>query len=165
MHGEARHLSQHAALARSAGVKTVIEARNGDVVRLLPEPAEIIDEAPTGRLFRDGNLIIPAEANAIAERRRLARLGVVTASIVLTAKGELAAEPRIFLAGLPDFDGGGRPMQEAAMDALMSALDGIPRPRRKDSNLVGEAMRRGLRAGLADAWGKRPICAVMVTMV
>jgi len=165
MHGEARHLAQHAALARAAGVKTVIEARNGDIVRLLPKPAEIIDEAPTGRLFRDGNLIIPAEANAIAERRRLSRLGVVTVSIVLTATGELAAEPRLFLAGLPDFDGNGRPMREAAMEGVMSALDGIPRPRRKDSDLVSEAVRRGLRAGLGDAWGKRPICAVMVSIV
>ena len=47
----------------------------------------------------------------------------------------------------------------------MSALDGIPRPRRKDSDLVSEAVRRGLRGELADAWGKRPICAVMVSIV
>ena len=165
MHGEARHLAAHAKLAREAGVKTVIEARNGDVVRLSPGPAEIIDEAPVGRVFRDGGLIVPADSDALAERRRIARLGTVTVSIVLSTKGDLAAEPQIAMTGVPEADEHGRSMHDAALDGAMGALDGIPRPRRKDAGAVGEAIRRGVRSELGNAWGKRPICTVLVSIV
>ena len=47
VHGEALHLSEHAALARRCGVKEVVQCRNGDLVRLSP-PAGIIDEVPAG---------------------------------------------------------------------------------------------------------------------
>ena len=40
MHGEARHLAEHAKLARAAGVNEVVAVRNGDIVRLGPGPAE-----------------------------------------------------------------------------------------------------------------------------
>jgi ribonuclease J len=49
-HGEALHLAEHAALARRAGVPQVLTCRNGDMVRLAPGKAEIIDEIPSGRL-------------------------------------------------------------------------------------------------------------------
>ena len=62
MHGEARHLSEHAKLARAAGVREVLGARNGDMVRLAPGAGEIIDEAPVGRLFRDGQLLVPDQS-------------------------------------------------------------------------------------------------------
>ena len=69
MHGEARHLSEHAKLARAAGVKEVLDVRNGDMVRLAPGAAEIIDEAPVGRLFRDGDLLVPSDDGPVRERR------------------------------------------------------------------------------------------------
>ncbi len=58
MHGEARHLTAHAALARELGVPEVQVAYNGEMVRLGPGAARIIDDAPVGRLFRDGKLLI-----------------------------------------------------------------------------------------------------------
>ena len=57
-HGEALHLAEHAELARSAGVPHVLVCRNGDLVRLAPDGAEIIDEVPSGRLYKDGSLLV-----------------------------------------------------------------------------------------------------------
>src|SRR6059058_5101257 len=54
-HGEALHLAEHAALARRAGVPQVLLCSNGDLVRLAPGPAEIIDQLPSGRLYKDGS--------------------------------------------------------------------------------------------------------------
>ena len=57
-HGEALHLAEHAELARGAGVPQVLICRNGDLVRLAPGGAEIIDEVPSGRLYKDGSLLV-----------------------------------------------------------------------------------------------------------
>ena len=59
VHGEALHLSEHASLARSLGANT-LTCRNGDLVRLAQGRIEIVDEVPSGRLYKDGALLIPA---------------------------------------------------------------------------------------------------------
>src|SRR5215469_9857664 len=61
VHGEALHLSEHAALARKSGVPQALVCKNGDVVRLAPGPAAVVDEVPQGRLYKDGRLVIDGE--------------------------------------------------------------------------------------------------------
>src|SRR5690606_38846503 len=71
VHGEARHLAEHAALARELQVPEQIVIRNGLMVRLAPGPAEIVDEAPAGRLYLDGEVLTASDEGAVQERRRL----------------------------------------------------------------------------------------------
>ena len=94
MHGEARHLAEHAKLARAAGVKEVLSVRNGDIVRLAPGAAEIIDEAPVGRLFRDGHLLVPSEDGPVRERRSLAFAGIVMVALAAIGARRRRAGPR-----------------------------------------------------------------------
>lgn len=165
MHGEARHLVSHAAFARERGVKNVVEARNGTMIRLCPGPAERIGEAPTGRLYKDGRILLDEDSNTVSERRKLSFAGTVTVSLVLSSKGELLDDPLFSFWGLPEHDEAGEAMAEIVYDAIIGALDGIPKPRRKNSGMVGEAIRRGVRAAVNQAWGKKPLCAVLVTVV
>ena len=155
MHGEARHLAAHAELAMSLGVENVVEARNGALIRLAPDPAEIIDEAPAGRLYKDGHIMLEAGSNTLSERRKLAFAGTVSVSLLLSANGELRTEPLIAYWGLPESTDDGVSMANIVFDAINGALDGIPRRRRNDSGLVGEAVRRAVRSGINRAWGKK----------
>ena len=66
VHGEALHLSEHAALARRLGARTLM-CRNGDLVKLAPGDPEIIDEVPAGRIYKDG---VAAGRGGGAHRRR-----------------------------------------------------------------------------------------------
>ena len=165
MHGEGRHLEAHAELAEDIGVGQVIRARNGTMVRLLPQPAEIIDNVPVGRLYRDGLILTSAEEGQVRMRRRLSFAGTVAVSLVLTTKGELVAEPEVSLMGLPEEDNRGVPLEETARDATIGTVKSIPRARRKDPKLVAEAVRRGVRSGLNQVWGKKPVCTVLVTVL
>jgi ribonuclease J len=101
MHGEPRHLEAHAAFARAHGIGVVPSVRNGAMVRLLPGPAEIIDEAPTGRVYRDGHLLVSDEDDSLRQRRKLSFVGSVVMSIVLKTGGELAADPKTAFCGIP----------------------------------------------------------------
>src|SRR5206468_9150082 len=62
VHGEALHMQEHAVLARRAGVGKVLQCRNGDLLRLAPGEPAIIDEVPAGRLYKDGGLLVDAQA-------------------------------------------------------------------------------------------------------
>src|SRR5665213_652335 len=164
VHGEALHLSEHAALARRCGVKEVVQCRNGDLVRLAPS-AGIIDEVPSGRLYKDGSLLVEADARTVADRKRLSIAGAVSIALALTDKGQLAADPELDLIGIPERDRDGGLMQEAVADAILQTFESLPRKRRGDPDAVAEAIRRAVRAAIAERWGKKPMCHVHVLTV
>jgi len=164
-HGEALHLAEHAELARRAGVPQVLVCRNGDLVRLAPGPAEIIDKVPSGRLYKDGSLLVNAESRTVAARRRLSFAGIVSVALALSDKGVLVADPEVELVGLPDVDAGGTSMAEIAYDAIEEAFEAMPKPRRRDPDAVAEAVRRAVRGAIAERWKKKPICHVHVLTI
>ena len=164
VHGEALHLSEHAALARRCGVPEVIQCRNGDLVRLSPNPS-LIDEVPAGRLYKDGTLLIEAEARTVADRRRLSFAGAVSVALALTDKGDLIEDPSVGLIGIPERDRDGGLMIEVAENAVLETLESLPRASRRDPDAVAEAVRRAVRAAVAERWGKKPMCQVHVLTV
>jgi ribonuclease J len=164
VHGEALHLSEHAALARRCGVRQVIECRNGDLVRLSGD-ARIIDEVPAGRIYKDGTLLVEADARTVADRRRLSFAGAVSVALALTEDGRLEDEPSCDLIGVPERDRDGNSMYEAVQDAIVETFESLPRARRRDPDTVAEAVRRAVRAAVAERWGKKPMCRVHVLAV
>jgi ribonuclease J len=164
-HGEALHLAEHAELARRAGVPKVLVCRNGDLVRLAPDGPGIVDEVPSGRLYKDGSLLINAQSRTVAARRRLSFSGIVTIALALSDKGVLLADPEVELIGLPDTDAAGVSMTEIARDAVEEAFESMPKPRRRDADAVAEAVRRAVRGRIGERWNKKPICHVHVLTV
>lgn len=165
MHGEARHLTANARLARECGVGEVVTVYNGEILRIAPGPARIIDDAPVGRVFRDGQLLVPEGEGPVRERRKLAFVGMVVVGLALSRKGVLLSEPIVMLDGIPANAEDGEAMVDIAYDAVEGALRSIPEGRRRDAALVEDAVRRSVRAAIADAWGKKPVCKVLVSVV
>lgn len=163
VHGEAAHLAAHASLAAMAGIPEVAQIRDGDLLRLAPGAAEILDKLPFGRVFKDGKLIGNEEEMGIAERRKLSYVGHVAVNVVLDEKLELVGEPDLVSLGLPDSDAAGDDLEEVLLDAAISAIESIPRARRKDLDLIAEAVRRAVRNSSEQAWGKKPVVTVFVT--
>lgn len=165
MHGEPRHMEEHAKLAREAGVPETHVAYDGQMLRLLPRPAEVVDEVPVGRLYRDGKLIVPSVEGPVKERRRLSYAGIVCVAVALDRHGEVASDPEIALDGLPERALDGRTMEEHIFNTVDGTLESIPMKRRKDDKLVADAVKRAVRAAVDQAWGKKPIVKVLVCLV
>src|SRR5437763_5122281 len=164
VHGEALHLSEHAKLARAAGVPEVVLCGDGDLVRLAPD-AGVIDESPAARLYKDGARLISAEERTVAERRRLSFSGIVVVALALSDKGALLAGPDVELIGIPEVNADKQSMHAIAYDAALETFESLPKPRRRDPQAVEEAVKRGVRAAIAGHWQKKPICLVQVLVV
>jgi len=162
VHGEAAHLSAQAELARGEGVGQVLRVRNGDVVKIAPGPAEIIDQAPVGRLIKDGRLIGDVDEVGINERRKLSYVGHVGISLLLDQKFNIAGDPELETVGLPENDARGDALADILFDAAIGAVESIPRVRRKDLELVRESVRRAIRAAGNESWGKKPVVTVFI---
>ena len=165
VHGEALHLSEHAKLARGVGVPEVVLCGDGDLVRLAPDPAGVIDEVPAARLYKDGALLISAEGRTVADRRRLSFSGIVVVALALSDKGALLADPDVELIGIPEVNADKQSMHEIAYDAAIETFESLPKARRRDPQAVEEAVKRGVRSAIAGHWQKKPICLVQVITV
>ncbi|MBR9834257.1 MAG: ribonuclease J, partial [Alphaproteobacteria bacterium] len=68
VHGERRHIVEHAAYARGLQVGQAVTPRNGDLIRLAPGKPETVDIVPNGRMYLDGNRMVPAGSEGLRER-------------------------------------------------------------------------------------------------
>lgn len=163
VHGEAAHLVAQGSLMAMAGIGQVAQVRDGDMLRLWPGVATIIDQVPFGRLYKDGKLVGTDEAMGIRDRRKLSYAGHVVVNVVLDDRYELSGDPDLVAIGVAQADAGGEPLEDLMIDAAIGAVDSIPRQRRKDLDLVQESVRRAVRAAANQAWGKKPLVTVFVT--
>ncbi|RLQ87683.1 ribonuclease J [Notoacmeibacter ruber] len=165
VHGEAAHLSAHAALAAEEGIAQVASIRNGDVLRLAPGDAEIVHQIEAGRDYKDGLLYGDDRQVGLRDRRKLSFAGIVCLNVILDEKLQLLDDPDIEAVGLPEADGQGDDMEDVLLEAAIGAINSIPSKRRRDLDLVAEAARRAIRAQARDVWGKKPLVTVFVSQV
>ncbi|MBS0280189.1 MAG: ribonuclease J [Proteobacteria bacterium] len=155
VHGELRHMAEHARLAKSLQVPEALVPANGQLYRLAPGHAELIDEVPSGRIHMDGRILV-AEGEGLAKTRRaMAFAGLIVVTLVLDGKGRVAAEAGLLTEGMPD----------AVEDAVREAVDETVRrhnPKKSDSEELRESVRRAARRAAQDAWGKKPVTRVTV---
>jgi ribonuclease J len=165
-HGERRHLIEHAAFARDLQISQAVAPRNGDMVRLAPGMAEIIDEVPAGRLYVDGGVVTPENGQALRERRHAATNGMLTVSVALDGRSKLAAAPRVRAVGLPgdeDYS-----VAEALEDLAGEAKDAVyalSAGARDDDRAVEAALSRALKKAAFRIWKRRPVVEATVLRV
>ncbi|RCL00113.1 MAG: ribonuclease J [Candidatus Tokpelaia sp. JSC189] len=162
VHGEAAHLEAHASLGESSSIKTVARIRNGDVLRLAPGRAEVIDQAPVGRLYKDGNLLGNEDELGIRERRKLSYVGHVAISLLFDQSHELMGKPKLIALGLPETDGQGTFLEEILLNSIKYTVDNIPKLRRRDEGVVRKAARKAVHSAVNEIWGKKTIVTVFL---
>jgi ribonuclease J len=161
VHGEWRHLSAHAALAQEAGV-TPILIEDGDILRLGPGCAEVVDSAPVGRLVPDGGRLVPLTGSVMSARRRMLFNGIVLASLAVDESGRLRGHPRVSAPGLLE---PGAPETREVSEELAEAVAELPVPLRRDDAALIDATRAALRRLLGKRLQKRPLVDVHLLRV
>ncbi|MDJ0609175.1 MAG: ribonuclease J [Kiloniellales bacterium] len=159
VHGEARHLAEHAKLARDCQVPEAVVAENGTLIALSDQGAEVLDHVPTGRVVLDGTRIIPANSPQLRERQRLMFNGSAMVSLVVDEKGHLLDEPRITIQGLLNGEEDDE-IRAEVVAALFDGLESLPKGARRSDERLGEAARVSVRRALARATGKKPVTQV-----
>jgi len=163
VHGETRHLHEHAKLALTCQVPNAIPGENGAMIRLSPGKPEIIDTVPSGRLAVDGNRLVSISGEVVRGRNRVAFNGTATVSIVLNADGDLAAEPQISTLGLLEIEEEG--LIEDACAAAHDAIEKLPGKKRRNDAEASEAVRIAVRRSFRKNLDKSPITIVHLVRI
>lgn len=163
VHGERRHIMEHAAYAKSLQVQSAVMPRNGSLIRIAPGEPEILDEVPAGRLMLDGSRLVPEGAEGLIERRRLSVSGVILATVALGNSGEILDGPVVVVKGLSETDGRvADESLEALEEAASSAIGGMKRRDKEDDEAVERAVGRAIRKACNIEFGVRPLIEVIV---
>jgi ribonuclease J len=162
VHGEARHLIAHAELARECQVPESVIIENGEMVRLAPGPAKVIDQVDTGRLGLDGKNLVALDGGAFKTRIRMTYNGSAVATVVVDRRGKLLALPQVTVQGLIGEDAEDT---MALTRAVEKAVNGLPAGAKMDDEAVREAARLAIRRSLSNSTGKKPVTEIHVVRV
>ena len=102
VHGEHRHMQEHVNFAKEMQVPKTLLIENGDIIKLLPGDApKVIDKAPSGRVYLDGNINVETDAQSIKDRKNLSINGYLEITLLVSNNGKIK-KPIISFKGIPE---------------------------------------------------------------
>jgi ribonuclease J len=157
VHGEMRHLMEHARFARSRGVPHGIVQTNGDLVRLAPDGPAKLGEERVGRLILDGDVILNADGSTMNERRKMSINGLISVAIALEDNDRVRGDAEISLQGIPVEED----REEFLADACAAASEAARKGAQTEEKLR-EAIRLAVRRVATEWTGKKPVVEVLL---
>ena len=156
VHGEMRHLMEHARFGLSESIPRALVQTNGDIVRLAPGAPTKIGNAPVGRLVLDGDVILPGDGQTINERRKLALNGQISVAVAIGSRG-LIGTPQVRIQGIPVEED-----REPFLEETVSAVIAATKQGGRDRDKLREQIRLATRK-VATRWtGKKPNVDVLL---
>lgn len=162
VHGELMHIHEHIRLAKSWGVKNSVQVTNGDVIKLAPGKAEVIDKVESGYLGIDGHFLLPGNSNILKLRRRMQESGVVFMVLMLNDRNQMVMPPVIRAPGVLDMEEDRVIITNIAKEvhkALGSFMETVSKKKQR-SDVVESTVRTAIRGVLKREVGKSPMIEV-----
>ena len=162
VHGERRHLIEHAKLAKGLGINHGIAPHNGEMIKLSKSGVEIVDIVTNGRLHVDGSEIVDSKDDGLRLRRKMAYAGHIAISVVIDGKGVLISGPETRISGFPAGKDGELldELIESVSDVAEDAFDTLTRKERTNEDEVETRIRSHVRRYVKQETGKRTIVEV-----
>ena len=165
VHGEHRHMIEHISFAKEMQVPYPVQVENGDIVQFFPgDRPSVIDRAPTGRIFVDGNISVGEESQSIKDRRNLSYNGFLEITVIINNIGSIVKKPIISLRGIPSskennnyiFD-----LEDKIRDICKTFS---LKNSNQEENLI-EALKTNCRKTIKEKTGKRPYTNVNLVRI
>ena len=163
VHGEHRHMIEHVAFAKELQIPKTLQIENGDIIKLLPgNSPQVIDKAPSGRIYLDGNLGVDSDAQSIKERKNISINGYLEITLILSNNGKIK-KPIISFKGIPEnnndnfiFD-----MEDEIFSICRKfSLDN----KNQERNLI-ETIKQNCRRLVKDRTGKKPLTNINIARI
>ncbi|MDA5094099.1 ribonuclease J [Aliiroseovarius sp. KMU-50] len=161
MHGEHRHLREHAKLAEQAGRKSLVVV-NGAVCDLTGDAPHVVEHVEADRIYLDGDILIGAMDGIVRDRIRLALNGHVIVNVIVE-NDEPLGEPWVELMGLPEIGLSRAPLVDVLEEDLGQFLMRAGDKTLRDDDKLGEELKRIARKTANEEIGRKPEVTVVVS--
>jgi ribonuclease J len=158
VHGEYRHMIQHAALAESMGLNRshILVCEDGDQVEVSEQGIKRSGQIPAGFHYIDGGAG-DLDERPLEERRMLAEFGVLMISAGIDGEqGEIVHEVTVATRGW--FEGGGdRSVQQVITNEVRAALTEALREGERDAEALNRVAQRCAGRLLGQRFRRQPV--------
>ena len=164
VHGEHRHMAEHVSFAKEMQVPKTLLIENGDIIKLLPgNKPEIIDKAPSGKVYLDGNVNVETDSQSIKDRKNLSLNGYLEITLIVSNNGNIK-KPVISYRGIPEkaedntfiFD-----MEDEIMNICRTfSMDS----KKQQQNLI-ETLKQNCRRIVREKTGKKPFTNINIARI
>jgi len=161
MHGEHRHLREHARIAKAGGRASMVVV-NGAVCDLTGVEPHVVEHVEADRVYLDGDILIGALDGVVRDRIRLALNGHVIINVILDGDEPLG-EPWVELMGLPEVGNSRAPLVEVLEEDLGQFLMRAGRKTLRDEDRLEDELKKIARKTTNDEIGRKPEVTVVVS--
>ena len=162
MHGEHRHLREHAKIASAKGIHSEV-APNGTMVDLTGDFPEVVEFIETGRSYLDGSVLIGALDGVVRDRLRMAMGGHVLVTVIVDEDDLPLGDAWVELMGLAPRGRSGAPLSEQIEAELAEFLERANARVIASDDKLDEAVRRIVRQVTMEEIGKKPEVTLVVS--
>jgi len=164
VHGEHRHMIEHVNFAKEMQIPQTLQIENGDIIKLYPgnEP-EIIDKAPSGRMYLDGSIGVSEDSKSIKDRKNLSINGYLEVTLIVANNGKIK-KPVISYKGIPEDE-----ISETFIFDMQDEIANICRKfslgnKKQENNLI-ESLKQNCRRIVKAKTGKKPYTNINIARI
>ncbi|HIF62107.1 MAG TPA: ribonuclease J [Candidatus Pelagibacter sp.] len=165
VHGEHRHMIEHLNFAKEMQIPYPVGVENGDILQLYPgEKPAVVDKAPVGRMYVDGNLSIGAESRSLKDRINLSFNGLLEVTIIINENGSIVKKPIISSRGLPSNGEDSNFIFELEEQVRNTCKAFSLKNRKQEENLIG-ILKINCRKIVKEKTGKKPFTNINLVRI
>ena len=164
VHGEHRHMKEHILFAKEMQIPHALQVENGDIIKIHSNrKPEIIDKAPSGKMYLDGSIGVSADSQSIKERRNLSLNGYLEITLIVSNNGKVK-KPVISYKGIPNSE-----LQENLIFDMEDEINNVCRTfsinnKNQEKNLI-ETLKQNCRKIIKDRTGKKPFTNINIARI
>ena len=164
VHGEHRHMVEHVSFAKEMQVPKALLIENGDIIKILPnENPAIIDKAPSGRVYLDGNVNVESDSQSIKERKNLSLNGYLEITLIVSNNGKIK-KPIISFKGIPE-NNEHEPFIFDIEDEIFNICRTFSLDSKNQQNNLIETIKQNCRRIVREKTGKKPFTNINIARI
>ena len=164
VHGEHRHMQEHVSFAKEMQIPKTLLIENGDIIKLLPGDApQIIDKAPSGRVYLDGSINVETDSQSIRDRKNLSINGYLEITLLVSNNGKIK-KPIISFRGIPE-NQNNEPFIFDMEDEIFNICRTFSiESKNQQKNLI-ETIKQNCRRIVREKTGKKPFTNINIARI
>ncbi len=164
VHGEHRHMREHVDFAKKMQIPETLLIENGDIIKIFPgTKPQIIDKAPSGRMYLDGSIGVFSDSKSIKDRKNISINGYLEVTLIVANNGKIK-KPIISFKGIPENE-----YSDGVIFDMEDEINNICRSfslnsKNQEKNLI-ESLKQNCRKIIKERTGKKPITNINIARI
>ena len=164
VHGEHRHMKEHAIFAKKMQIPQSLLVENGDIVKIFPgNNPKVIDKAPSGRMYLDGSIGVTSDSQSIKERKNISLNGYLEVTLIVSNNGKIK-KPIISFKGIPESEEND-PFIFDMEDEIFNICRTFSLQNKKQEKNLIETIKQNCRRIVKDKTGKKPFTNINIARI